>query len=630
MLLRLFGSLSLFLLLGVCANAQQYRDTVHKSLLKDQPVKDAVWILDGSERALDEFKTDGQAPTIVSIADQPFRKAARVEVARGKNYPWGVTFAKTLHLGKARKGDVLFASFYVRKLSGGTDRETTRVFISPSGKNYYAMGRFAVGSEWKRIDMPMRATRKARGRDFRFVFALDHHSQVLEIGGVVLVNLGQGGILEKLPDSKLKLDYPGREPDAPWRKVAAERIEKYRKGNLTVNVRDANGRPVPGAKVKVEMQRHAFKFGCPVSNYLPLKSEAVQKKWKTEFHKLFNYGIAGTKGYEWQEKRKLKDKPVRKHLFMNLNWMDKHDIPYYCHVMIYRDKAEGSREQVFKKMRDERVVGMAKEILAQGHQPFSHDVINEACTSGRYNSYLMGEEGPKWFKAAREADPKALLFFNENGILDTRARIVEDSRRIAAMKTAKHLLKHGAPIDAISMQGHHKSMMASSPAEVILAMDWLHRETGLLLHISEWDFPCNYDTGAGHLDGVDEGKDLLRVTEENQRLQADYTRDFLTAAFSHPKLIGFIHYGLWDEMTWKKSAGLFDSNWKLKPNGEAFRKLVRETWWTNATDKTDRRGSCQVRGFYGDYRITVANGGKTATVNTKHLKSGSTVTVTLK
>jgi hypothetical protein len=55
--------------------------------------------------------------------------------------------------------------------------------------------------------------------------------------------------------------YPGQEPDAPWCKAAAERIDKYRKSDLTVRVVDRDGKPVRGAKVHVQMQRHAFGFG---------------------------------------------------------------------------------------------------------------------------------------------------------------------------------------------------------------------------------------------------------------------------------------------------------------------------------------------------------------------------------
>ena len=47
------------------------------------------------------------------------------------------------------------------------------------------------------------------------------------------------------------------------------RIEKYRKGDLTIRVVDASGRPVKNALVSIKQTRHAFLFGCNVFGYNP-------------------------------------------------------------------------------------------------------------------------------------------------------------------------------------------------------------------------------------------------------------------------------------------------------------------------------------------------------------------------
>ena len=58
--------------------------------------------------------------------------------------------------------------------------------------------------------------------------------------------------------------YTGRAADAPWRNAAAERIEKIRKGDLTIAVTDAAGKPVPDAQVRVIQKKHAFGWGTAV------------------------------------------------------------------------------------------------------------------------------------------------------------------------------------------------------------------------------------------------------------------------------------------------------------------------------------------------------------------------------
>ena len=49
-----------------------------------------------------------------------------------------------------------------------------------------------------------------------------------------------------------------------WRPAADARIYTNRMRNIEITVKDAAGNLVPNAAVKVDMQRHAFNFGCAV------------------------------------------------------------------------------------------------------------------------------------------------------------------------------------------------------------------------------------------------------------------------------------------------------------------------------------------------------------------------------
>ena len=55
--------------------------------------------------------------------------------------------------------------------------------------------------------------------------------------------------------------YAGRNADVSWRAEARARIERIRKATLKVQAVDAQGKPIRGAKVQVQQQRHAFGFG---------------------------------------------------------------------------------------------------------------------------------------------------------------------------------------------------------------------------------------------------------------------------------------------------------------------------------------------------------------------------------
>ena len=56
--------------------------------------------------------------------------------------------------------------------------------------------------------------------------------------------------------------------------------------------------------------------------------------------------------------------------------------------------------------------------------------------------------------------------------------------------------------------------------------------------------------------------------------------------------------------------GPFNQDWSPKPSDKVYEDLVLHDWWTNADGATDATGSYPVRGFLGDYEVTVTQGSK--------------------
>ena len=107
------------------------------------------------------------------------------------------------------------------------------------------------------------------------------------------------------------------------------------------------------------------------------------------------------------------------------------------------------------------------------------------------------------------------------------------------------------------------------------------------------------------------GLDLL-ITEfdintSDEVLQGDYTRDFLTAAFSHPSVSGVLLWGFWENQHWLPNGALFRANWQSKPNAVAWSNLVFNTWTTRTHVQTSTSGKAVARGFKGDYAISTTN-----------------------
>jgi hypothetical protein len=67
--------------------------------------------------------------------------------------------------------------------------------------------------------------------------------------------------------------------------------------------------------------------------------------------------------------------------------------------------------------------------------------------------------------------------------------------------------------------------------------------------------------------------------------------------------------------------GLLDGDLKPKPAYAALEKLINEEWKTRAEAQADAQGHAVVRGFYGQYRVTVSHGGKTQTFDIHHSRT---------
>ena len=95
---------------------------------------------------------------------------------------------------------------------------------------------------------------------------------------------------------------------------------------------------------------------------------------------------------------------------------------------------------------------------------------------------------------------------------------------------------------------------------------------------------------------------------DDEALQADYLRDVMTVAFSHPAFQGIVMWGFWEGRHWKPDAALYRRDWSVKPAGQTWLDLVKGEWWTSKVGKTDSHGRYATRGFLGQYVVVVEHG----------------------
>lgn len=461
--------------------------------------------------------------------------------------------------------------------------------------------RVEIGREWKEYSLPFKAVTSSAPGECNFGVALGFQEQIVEIAGFALYSYGTDFDIMTIPDTIPR--YRGQETDAPWRKAAEERIEQIRKGDLQIKVVDAAGKPVADADVEIRMKRHAFGWGSAVVARHIMGRNADSDRYREIIEKYFNRVVFENdmKWYMWLNDRN------RDSVFQAVEWLRERDIDIRGHCLIWpswrntprhlRD-LENSPEELKKEIADH----IRDEATALRGSLIDWDVINEPYDNNDVMKILGNEEMVEWFKLARECDPEVKLFLNDYGILSGEG--LDRRHQNFMYDTLKFLIDNGAPVDGIGFQGHFGT--TATPPERLLEILDRFAEFGLPIAITEHD-----------IDSTDEV------------FQAEFTRDFLTAMFSHPSVESVLVWGFWERSHWRPNGAYYRVDWSLKPAGKIWLDLVTKQWWSDFDKKTDASGTVSVRGFLGDYEITVRSGNQSKTVTAVIVNDGTQLEITL-
>jgi endo-1,4-beta-xylanase len=165
------------------------------------------------------------------------------------------------------------------------------------------------------------------------------------------------------------------------------------------------------------------------------------------------------------------------------------------------------------------------------------------------------------FRWAHEADPQALLFYNE-----AEAEVV-NPKSDAIFAMVRDFRQRGVPVDGVGFQMH----VANLHADVASISANIKRFTalGVQVHITEMDIALPVDAV-----GNARAEDLQR--------QADIYREIAMACLSDPGCTSIQMWGFTDKYSWigshsKQAQGaalLFDRDYRAKPAYEALREAL--------------------------------------------------------
>ena len=383
-------------------------------------------------------------------------------------------------------------------------------------------------------------------------------------------------------------------------------IERYRKGDATIEIVGQDGKSVPGASLAIEQKTHEFLFGC--NAFVLGQMGDKNRKYEETFARLFNFA---TVPFYWEgtepEQGQLRyqegspDRWRRPPADRYLPFARKYGITLKGHPLLwhaYNPPWLPKNPDQLKKLYQQRFAEIAARYA--GEIPI-WDVVNESLVCSKsYPLYSADRAYVAW--AFREAvkvfRPDNLLMINEVTSFNRGA-----GEANPYFRQVKQLLADGVDVRGIGFQFHFFSFDAlnkylSDPAySPQKLLDTYESFTALdrPLFVTEITIPTPPDGG--------------------EALQAEVVSNLYRLWFSAPRMAGITWWNLGDGTAVpgenKALGGLVDEQLDPKESYRTLDKLINHEWKTNLSVTTDAAGKAQFRGFHGKYTVRATAGGRT-------------------
>ena len=477
-----------------------------------------------------------------------------------------------------QQGDILWAHFFMRTTRSEAESGEGRIqFIVENVSTFDKSAMFTAlaATEWKEFMFPFVAKESYPADGADMIFRIGYQRQNVEIAGLEVKDYGRNVALADLPATKPDYHYAGMEPSAPWRAQARARIEKYRKSQLSIKVTDPSGRPVKGATVEVAQTKHAYWFGSAVE--AKLLAGPGDEKYREAVLKSFNL-VTFQNDLKWPGWIADRSTPLAA-----AQWCQEHGLALRGHNLVWPSwRRLPAKVKTLETdpvaLRQAVLDHVREECAAVGSSATIWDVINEPYDNHSLMDILGNGIMTDIFTTAREAAPEAKLFINDYGIVTDSG--LDHGHQDNYEKNIRYLLDAKAPLEGIGIQGHFGREL-TPPPRILEILDRF-AAFGLPLEMTEF---------------------TMQVEDRN--IDAGYLRDVMTVFFSYPSANAFILWGFHDGADFPHCATLYDANWQLTPCGKVWNDLVFHQWWTHKTLRTSAHGKAQLRGFHGEYEVTV-------------------------
>lgn len=263
-----------------------------------------------------------------------------------------------------------------------------------------------------------------------------------------------------------------------------------------------------------------------------------------------------------------------------VKWCVDNGIAIHGHTLVWHSQTndwffrDGDRAVVTQRLKDHisTLVGRYKGTIR------GWDVVNEAIndrgddqtaqTENLRNSPWLRALGPDYiplaFQFAHEADPDALLYYNDYNI-------EKGPKHASSMVLLKHLVDNDVPIHGVGIQGHWST--ANVPYEEIDRAISDYASLGLKVSITELDLTIRGASGGQFGPGRRGRGEVKPPSAEDLNAQADAYAKLFAIFIKHKDVVERVTFwGLSDRRTWRfgQHPLIFDADNHRKPAYQAI------------------------------------------------------------
>lgn len=248
-------------------------------------------------------------------------------------------------------------------------------------------------------------------------------------------------------------------------KQADENIEKFRKGDVTIQFKTKDGKFIRNAQAEINQKTHDFLFGCIIFDMIRGENTYKEDLFKTRFSKIFNLAVFP---FYWPSYEREQGSTQWERMLNTINWCKLNGITTKGHPLVWATQSgtpgwltNYSVEETEELLKT-RVLNITSgfrdkiELWDVVNEPVNvktwkhkmQDFDNEDDWGVTDTVELIADYVENALKWAHQGNPNATLMINEYQTLANQ----DVRKRYNDLLT--ELTKRNAPLSGIGVQGH--------------------------------------------------------------------------------------------------------------------------------------------------------------------------------